>query len=167
MGRDSWMLLTSFCAWVSGDPVDFLCCLFLTHHKALCPGDLLTSSPASSAACCQMFFTGQFIVFSMLLHKCHWLQAVPAVRVTPIHLTELLVCFSLSEIPKLRVWVPSVVIEKSKWITRSSSQNYLLKTCFSVGTWGSLSSSVSYLSSVLEGGRIWVSFITFPHLIVS
>lgn len=63
--------------------------------------------------------------------------------------------------PKLRVWVPSVVSEKRRWIARSSSQNYLLKTCLSVDSWGSLSSSVSYLSSVLEGERIWVSFITF------
>lgn len=85
------MLLTSWCTWVSGGPVDFLSCLFLTHHKALCPGDLLTSTPASSAAACQMAFTGQFIVLSMLLHKCYWLQARPAIRVMPIHPTELLV----------------------------------------------------------------------------
>lgn len=86
------MLLTSsWCTRVSGGPVDFLSGLFLTRHKALCPGDLLTSSPASSAACCQMVFIGQFIVLSMLLHKCHWLQAMPAIRVMPIHPTELLV----------------------------------------------------------------------------
>lgn len=59
--------------------------------------------------------------------------------------------------------------EKRRWIVGKSSQNYLVKTVvFSVDLWGSLSSSVSYLSAVLEGERFWVSFhSTFPHQIIS
>lgn len=147
MGRGSLILLTSCCTWVSGDPVDFLTCLFLTHEKALCPGDSLTSSSASSAACCQVVFTGQFIspCFSTKITDCKQYLPLGSCQFIPPSF------WCLSKIPKLRVWVPLVVSEKRRWIARSSSQNLLKTVVFSVDSWGSLRSSISYLSSVLEG----------------
>lgn len=166
MGRDSWMMLTSCHMWQSGSPVDFLNCLFLTHQKALCPGDLLTSSPASSAAC-QMVFTGQFIVPSMLLHKCHWLQAVP-----PLGSHQFIPpsFWCLCKIPKLRVWVRSVVSEKRRWVVEDALRIIFSRLLFFLWTheeaWAL--QLVTWVLCLKVSERIWVSFhFTFPHLIPS
>lgn len=58
--------------------------------------------------------------------------------------------------------------EKRRWIVEDALRIIFSKLVFSVDSWGSLSSSISYLILVLEGEKIWVSFrFTFPHLITS
>lgn len=64
------MMLTSCYTWDRGGASEFPQ-LSVLKPSTLCPGDLLVFSHVSSAAPCQMIFTGQFIVPLVLLHKHH------------------------------------------------------------------------------------------------
>lgn len=127
--------------------VEFLSCLFLNLVQLCVLGNLLNSLPISSAAR-QMCFTGQFVVPSLFLHK--WLPVVRVIRVIPPNF------WCLSKIPKFRVWAPSGWVKGEDKLLEST----VCPCChvipfqtvvFSVDSWGSLNSSISYFSSVLKG----------------